>query len=77
MPLNQRKLERRLETCDEALQALFADQDVGEKINKQIIDVQEYYNLSYTKTNSAKKAEKIAASYELFIDQLTKVKINN
>ncbi|AWN75078.1 DUF5638 domain-containing protein [Legionella anisa] len=74
MPLNQRKLERRLETCDEALQALFADQDVGEKINKQIIDVQEYYNLSYTKTNSAKKAEKIAASYELFIDQLTKVK---
>ncbi|HHT0592117.1 TPA: DUF5638 domain-containing protein [Legionella anisa] len=74
MPLNQRKLERRLETCDEALRALFADQDVGDKINKQIIDVQEYYNLSYTKTSSAKKAEKIAASYELFIDQLTKVK---
>ncbi|MCE0724566.1 MULTISPECIES: DUF5638 domain-containing protein [Legionella] len=74
MPLNQRKLELRLNACDEALQTLFADQDVGEKIRKQITAVQEYYNLSYTKTNSAKSAEKIAASYELFLDQLAKVK---
>ncbi|HHF7366747.1 TPA: DUF5638 domain-containing protein [Legionella bozemanae] len=76
MPLNHTKLERRLSACDEALNALFANQQkqIGVKIQQQIKSVQNYYNLSYTKTNSAKKAEEIAASYELFIDQLTKAK---
>ncbi|KTD40383.1 DUF5638 domain-containing protein [Legionella parisiensis] len=74
MPLNHTKLERRLSACDKALNALFADQLFSEKIQQQIKAVQDYYNLSYTKTNSAKKAEEIAASYELFLDQLTRVK---
>ncbi|KTD00404.1 DUF5638 domain-containing protein [Fluoribacter gormanii] len=74
MPFNHRKLELRLNTCDKRLRALFANAEIGLKLEQQIKAVQNYYNLSYTKATSAKRVEEIAASYELFIEQLTDVK---
>ncbi|PWY55160.1 hypothetical protein DGG96_13345 [Legionella qingyii] len=74
MPFNQRKLELRLSACDSKLHALFAKAQIGEKLQQQVNAVQDYYNLSYTKATTAKKVEEIAASYELFIDQLSKLK---
>ncbi|STY30051.1 Uncharacterised protein [Legionella wadsworthii] len=74
MPFNHRILEARLHECDQELDKLFADQNPGFKINQQIKAVKDYYNLSYTKVVSAKKADQIATSYEFFINHLKQVK---
>ncbi|WP_392536460.1 DUF5638 domain-containing protein [Legionella sp. 227] len=77
MPVNHSKFELRLNTCDQELQALFDDVQIGEKMQQKIDAVKNYYNLSYTKAISPKKVEAIVSSYETFIKQLDQVKKGN
>ncbi|MCW8400091.1 DUF5638 domain-containing protein [Legionella sp. PATHC038] len=74
MPVNHSKFELRLNTCDQELQSLFDDVQIGEKMQQKIDAVKNYYNLSYTKAISPKKVEAIVSSYETFIKQLDQVK---
>ncbi|MBI2786273.1 MAG: hypothetical protein HYX60_08230 [Legionella longbeachae] len=74
MPYNHTKLEERLKVCDLKLHALFTDNEINELIRQKIKAIETYYNLSYTKATTAKTIDAIAKSYELFIEQLEKVK---
>ncbi|KTC90658.1 DUF5638 domain-containing protein [Fluoribacter dumoffii] len=74
MPVNHSKFERRLNKCDEDLQALCDQQKQDQKIQQKINAVKAYYNLSYTKASTAKTVEEIVTRYESFVEQLTQVK---
>lgn len=74
MPLNHTKLEKRLSDCDEKLSALFKDVETNNAIKKHLLEVQNYYNLSYTNTKKDKTAETIVSTYEEYIIHLENVK---
>lgn len=74
MPYNHKELEQRLSICDEKLSNLFTDKELDEQFKQKINAVKAYYNRSYAKAMTTKTVEAIAASYELFVEQLNKVK---
>lgn len=75
MPYNHTQLELRLNSCNQKLEDLFAEKPTQlDTIESDIKAVQSYYHLSYTKANTAQAVEKIAASYESFVEQLIQVK---
>ena len=74
MPLNHTKLEKRLSDCDEKLSALFKDVATNDAIQKHLLEVQNYYNLSYTNTKKDKTAETIVSTYEEYVTHLENVK---
>ncbi|KTD71060.1 hypothetical protein Lste_0384 [Legionella steelei] len=74
MPVNHSKFEPRLSNCDKELQKIFDGLQVDGKLQWQIDQVKDYYNLSYTKAVSEKRITEILISYELFIARLKQVK---
>ncbi len=74
MPFNHTKLEARLSKCDEKLNKLFNGFEISDAVKKHIQEVQDYYNLSYTKAQKNTTAEAIVTTYEEYVIHLENVK---